>query len=97
MIPNGALQPYARSMPDGLPRDRGPVVQAELLSIRFVRADDGRVSGTLTPYWDPDRSCAAHATFTGTVDGGSMSGTFVSTCDRGAPTYTGRWAMRRRA
>jgi hypothetical protein len=94
MIPNGVPRPYARALPDGLARADGPT--PEPLTIRFVRADDGRVSGTLTPYWDPDRSCTATATFSGIVDGGTMRGTFVSTCDRAAPTYTGRWAMRRR-
>jgi hypothetical protein len=96
MIPTGAAQPYGRLTPDVLPRTGGPVVESELLSIRFVRAENGRVSGTLTPYWDPARSCVAQATFSGTVDGRSMRGTFLSICDRGLPTYMGRWTMRRR-
>jgi hypothetical protein len=83
-------------MTDGFSPNGGSVVQSELLSIRFIRAEDGRVSGMLTPYWDPERACTAQATFSGKVDGASMDGTFVSTCDRGVPTYTGRWTMRRR-
>ena len=66
-----------------------------MLTIRFVRADDGRLTGALTPYWDPDRRCLATATFRGVVDGRVMDGTFRSTCDAGGPTYTGRWTMRR--
>jgi hypothetical protein len=95
MMPKGAVRPYGRSMPDGLSPQAGPVATSELLTIRFVRASDGHVTGALTPYWDPDRSCVAQATFSGTIGRGAMSGTFVSTCDRGAPTYTGRWSMRR--
>jgi hypothetical protein len=96
MTPAGATQPYAPGMRDGLPPAGGPSGGSELLSIRFIRAEDGSVSGMLTPYWDPERTCTAQATFSGKVDGASMTGTFVSTCDRGVPTYTGRWTMRRR-
>jgi hypothetical protein len=95
MIPHGVAEPYGRAMPDGLPRNGGPVTQPEPLSIRFIRAEEGRVSGMLTPYWDPERACTARATFAGTVERDSMTGTFVSMCDRGVPTYTGLWTMRR--
>lgn len=95
MIPDGTRRPYGRSRPDGVPQGGGPIVESQVLTIRFVRAVDGQVTGSLTPYWDPERACTAQATFAGTLGRGVMRGTFVSTCDRGAPTYTGRWSMRR--
>jgi hypothetical protein len=60
-----------------------------------VQARNGRVTGALTPYWDPDRGCQATATFEGSVDGRFMDGRFRSTCAAGGPTYTGRWTLRR--
>ena len=96
MVVEGAREPYTRSMPDGLPRGAGQGGYSEVLTIRFVRAIDGQLTGELTPYWDPARACLATATFRGTVDGNRMDGTLISTCGGGPPTYTGRWAMRRK-
>jgi len=96
MVPKGAQRPYGLPPGTGGPRPQGgPVIDAELLTIRFVQASGGHVTGTLVPYWDPDRACVASATFDGRLDGGRMSGTFLSTCERGVPTWTGRWSMRR--
>ena len=72
-----------------------PDLGAVLLTIRFVRARGPTVSGAVTPYWDPDRRCDARATFEGRLDGGRMTGTFVSTCTTGGPTINGRWAVAR--
>jgi hypothetical protein len=96
MVAEGAREPYTQSMPDGLPRGAGPSGYSEVLTIRFVRAIDGQLTGEITPYWDPARRCLAQATFRGVVDGNRMDGTLVSTCEGGPPTYTGRWAMRRK-
>jgi hypothetical protein len=95
MVPKGLPEPYGRLTPDGRPPAGGPAVASEVLTIRFVRAAQGSVKGMLAPYWDPDRACVARATFDGTLVPGSLSGTFVSTCEGAAPTYTGRWTMRR--
>jgi hypothetical protein len=94
MMAAGARRPYARTALES-PRPGVPPVEAQVLTIRFVRALDGRLTGALTPYWDPDRACQANATFHGVVDGRGMDGTFRSTCAAGGPTYTGRWTMRR--
>jgi len=96
MVAEGAREPYTRSMPDGLPRGPGLGGYSDVLTIRFVRAIDGQLTGAIAPYWDPDRSCLATATFRGTVDGNRWDGTLISTCEGGPPTYTGRWAMRRK-
>ena len=39
------------------------------------------ISGTMDPYWDPDRRCRAAASFLGSVDGNVIAGSFVSRCD----------------
>jgi hypothetical protein len=96
MVAEGAREPYTRSMPDGLPRGEGASSYAEVLTISFVRAIDGQLTGAITPYWDPARHCLANATFRGVVDGDRMNGTLLSTCGGGPPTYAGRWAMRRK-
>jgi hypothetical protein len=66
------------------------------MTIQFVRADDGQISGRLDPYWDPDRRCRASAWFLGSVHGDIMRGTFSSVCeDRGWPS-NGRWKVTRK-
>jgi hypothetical protein len=94
MIADGAHRAYRRTAP-GSQGPGVPPVESEILTIRFVRAVDGKVTGVLTPYWDPERACEATATFGGIVDGFTMDGTFRSTCGAGGPTYSGRWTMRR--
>lgn len=64
----------------------------QLLTIRFVRAEHGYITGRIDPYWDPDRRCDAVASFHGSVDGDSIHGTVTSMCVgdvRG--TVSGRW------
>ena len=97
MIPRGADRAYGPFSPGSTYRGTGPYADPEVLTVRFARAEDGRLTGALTPYWDPDRRCTATALFRGELAGSAMSGTFVSTCDVGAPTYSGRWQMRRRS
>jgi hypothetical protein len=94
MIADGARRPYRRTSAEAQ-RPAVPPVESQVLTIRFVHALDGRLTGALTPYWDPDRACQATATFQGVVDGRVMDGTFRSTCGEGGPTYTGRWTMHR--
>jgi hypothetical protein len=95
MVAEGAREPYTRSRPDGLPPGSGPRGYTDVLTIEFVRAVDGQLTGAIAPYWDPERTCLATATFRGTVDGDRMGGTLLSTCEGGPPTYAGRWTMRR--
>ena len=95
MISDRFGSPY-QAYPAGpdLPAPREP--GTELMTIRFVRADGGQISGRLDPYWDPDRRCRASAWFLGSVDGDVMRGTFSSVCeDRGWPS-NGRWKVTRK-
>jgi hypothetical protein len=55
-----------------------PVVQTEQLSIAFVRATGGRVSGQIEPYKDPWCGCQLRTSFVGRVRGDKIVGTFTT-------------------
>jgi hypothetical protein len=95
MIAEGSRVPY-RPYPPGDPR-LGPIdaPYTQLLTIRFVRAEAGQISGTIASYWDPDRQCQATATFHGSVQGHVIEGTFTSICEDGVRQLRGRWRAAR--
>ena len=95
MISDDTRIPY-RPYPPGDPR-LGPVdaPYTQLLTIRFVRADRGQISGTIASYWDPDRQCQATATFLGTAQARVIEGTFTSTCEDGIRELRGDWRVTR--
>jgi len=66
---------------------------ARPLTIRFVRIADGRVSGVLDPYPDPDCGCVVTTVFEGTVRGDRVRGTY--TVKGSSSTITGRWSAER--
>lgn len=76
----------------GLPTPRTP----EVLSIAFVRAAGGGVSGRLTPYRDPECDCVLITRFEGRIQGDVIEGTFLSTRAQGDGTQTGTWKVTRR-
>ena len=95
MIPERTGWPYTQNRPaPGQPSGRA-APRTELLTIRFVEAADGTLSGTMDPYWDPDRRCTAHASFTGIADGNTISGTVTSVCENDVGVLRGRWRARR--
>jgi hypothetical protein len=70
---------------------------AQPLKIRFIRLGEGRVSGTLNPYLDPECSCAVNTTFEGrTIGANIIEGTFITRGD-GVPTSSGTWKVNRQA
>jgi hypothetical protein len=71
--------------------------RTHLLTIKFVRAEDGDITGRMDAYWDPDRRCDAAASFRGSVDGDIIHGTVASICIgdiRGG--ISGRWKAERK-
>jgi hypothetical protein len=96
MMADDAVEPYMRyrgAAPSGEAMIARP--RSQVLSIRFARAEDGRIQGSLTPYWDPERGCEALATFYGTILSSTIEGTFVSVCDSGVLARQGRWKVTR--
>jgi hypothetical protein len=72
---------------------------AEPLKIRFVRMENGRVSGTLEPYRDPDCGCRVITTFEGVfTNQNTIAGTYTT---RGAGFLhvpaSGQWKVTRQA
>jgi hypothetical protein len=76
----------------GLPVPRTP----EVLTIAFVRAADGGLSGRLTPYRDPDCNCVLVTRFEGRIRGDVIEGTFTSMPQDGGATQTGTWKVARK-
>ncbi|HET7699006.1 MAG TPA: hypothetical protein VFK57_25025 [Vicinamibacterales bacterium] len=95
MTAAGASTAYGRQGPEGYlhPSDRRPPNEA-FLTIRFVRAADGRVDGVLDPYWDPACACWVLTAFHGEIGDGRVAGTFVSRF--GESIASGRWEVTRR-
>lgn len=95
MISDRFDAPYQRYPADPATRQHPPD-RTQLLTIRFVRADAGSIAGRMDPYWDPDRGCEAVASFLGSVDGDTISGTVTSTCvDDVRGAISGRWQAKR--
>jgi hypothetical protein len=93
MIAEGTRVPY-RPYPPGDPRlEPIDAAYAQLLTIRFVRAEQGEISGTIASYWDPDRNCQASATFLGATQAHAIEGTFTSTCEDGVRQLRGKWRV----
>jgi hypothetical protein len=61
------------------------------LGISFVRLDDGRVSGVLDPYRDPECGCHLTTTFEGTLVGDTLRGRYVSLHQESRITTGGVW------
>ena len=96
MIPDRAGWPYRGSPSAGQGAGRPHRDETQLLTIRFVAADQGMVRGSMDPYWDPDRDCRALASFVGSIDGDVIAGPFISVCEDGVRTLNGRWRVTRR-
>jgi hypothetical protein len=67
---------------------------AEVLHVAFVRVAEGRVTGMLEPYIAPDCRCQVTTSFTGTVQGNVVEGTFVTRGPAGLE-QVGRWKVTR--
>jgi len=87
--------PYVGIPPGpGMPPSSEP--RTDLLTVRFVQANRGMISGTMDAYWDPDRRCRASALFLGSVDADVIKGTFTSMCEDQFRRSTGRWKVERK-
>ena len=94
MIPSGLGRPVK-------PYNEGQIAQpnaappSTVLTIRFVRVEQARVSGTLDPYADPQTGERLFTTFVGDLKGNSIEGTYTTRLQSGV-TQTGRWSVLRR-
>ena len=95
MIPAGANRPITREGP-GRPPFTATGATPEVLTIRFVRIEGGRVSGALDPYRAPDCDCVVSTIFVGDLTGDRISGTFSTRGGQRSTPVTGTWEVRRR-
>ena len=72
-----------------------PAPPAEPLKVRFIRLGDGKVTGTMEPYVDPDCSCRVTTTFLGRFAGpNTIEGTYRSVpVGSGGIATTGTWKV----
>ena len=97
MTPQGAGRPYQPGTLQNQSQTADGQPASQMLTIRFVRASAGSISGMLDPYWDPDRNCEARTVFSGTLADRSIAGTFRTAFDCGSGEATGRWRVTRQS
>ena len=66
------------------------------LSIKFMQVGGRKLSGTITPYSDPQCNCTVETEFTGTMHGDTISGTFQSGPVGSAKQPAGTWTASRK-
>jgi hypothetical protein len=92
MIPRESRISPARVEPQTM---RSARALADVLRIRFVRIEDGKVSGRLDPYRDPENGAALVTTFIGRLrDDTTIEGTF-NTQSVAHPLHVGWWKATR--
>ncbi|HEX6091461.1 MAG TPA: hypothetical protein VFZ13_14995 [Gemmatimonadales bacterium] len=94
MIPKGANRPLHRIHDANV--SEASIPTSQLLTIRFVRIAEGRVSGELDPYHAPDCDCALLTRFLGTLRGDTISGTYETSGEHSRDRATGEWRVVRR-
>jgi hypothetical protein len=83
------------------PSNQTPVARqpalAEPLKVKFVRLGEGRITGNLEPYTDPDCACTVSTTFEGRFTGADrIEGTYVTTGKASSQSITGQWKVTRK-
>lgn len=93
MIPVASGRPLTPYRDQAIGANQTP--QSTVLTIRFVRVERGRVSGTLDPYADPQTGARLLTTFSGEMSGNTITGTYATRLPSG-DTQSGRWSVQRR-
>jgi hypothetical protein len=94
MIPVGWGRPLVPWRGESTPQGAGRPM-TEVLTINFVRVEQGRVNGTLAPYADPRTGERLLTTFNGQISGNTIEGTYTTRLPSGE-TQTGRWTVQRK-
>ncbi len=94
MIPVGWGRPLTPWRGEGAPM-AGQRPMSEVLTINFVRVEQGHVNGTLAPYADPRTGERLLTTFVGALSGNTITGTYTTRLPSGE-TQTGRWTAQRK-
>ena len=95
MIPLGygkALTPFNQGTAGGSIQNTN---NSQVLTIRLVKVSGDTVSGVLDAYRDPQCDCAVETTFTGTLNGNTINGTFNTRGTQANAPQTGTWRVKR--
>ena len=80
--------------PGSMMRRRSGGEKRDPLTITFVEIAGGKVSGTVTPFFEPKYNSMVHTVFEGTLYGGELlEGTFTSTIADKGSSYSGTWRV----
>lgn len=96
MVPRGLgrpLTPYTAGNATAA-GTQGPAV-SQVLTIKLVRVSGDTVSGVLDAYHDPECDCPVVTTFTGTLRGDTIDGTFSTRGSQTVAQQTGTWRVAR--
>jgi len=77
-------------------RKTGSMPTPQGLTIRFVRAEAGQVSGQLDPYTDPECQCTVTTRFEGRLKGDVIEGRYTSHREGRADALHGEWKVKRK-
>ena len=69
---------------------------SQVLTIKLVRVSGDTVSGVLDAYRDPQCDCPVVTTFTGTLKGDTIDGTFTTRGSQTAGPQSGTWRVSRK-
>jgi hypothetical protein len=69
---------------------------SQVLTIKLVRVSGDTVSGVLDAYRDPQCDCPVVTTFTGTLSGDTIDGTFTTRGTQSAAPQSGTWRVTRK-
>lgn len=97
MVPRGLdrpLTPYSAGNTPAVGVQAPPASQ--VLTIKLVRVSGDTVSGVLDAYRDPGCDCAVVTTFTGTLSGDTIDGTFTTRGAQAAAPQNGTWRVTRK-
>lgn len=97
MIPAGqrtALVPFGNAANTAGGQTQSPTT-SQVLTIKLVRVSGDAVSGVLDAYRDPLCDCPVVTTFTGTVKGDTIEGTFSTSGSPSNTPQTGTWRVKR--
>jgi hypothetical protein len=100
MIPRGygkALEAYTQAGNTGTPTTTTMqnTNNSQILTIKLVRVHADSVSGVLDAYRDPECDCPVMTTFTGTLSGDTLEGTYATRGSQSNAPQTGTWRVRR--
>ncbi len=95
MVPVGWGRPLTPWRGESTPANAQQRPITEVLTINFVRIEQGRVNGTLAPYADPRSGERLFTTFVGDLNGNAITGTYTTRLPSGE-TQSGRWSVQRK-